>query len=252
MTASVSTASTAGDDVLSSMGLVDLALARRALAARLDRAGIGDRVASVVVEVPRQAFVPITRWRLGYSQLDVWTGQTVVMSPDAVARVVDAAAPQPGENVLEVGTGSGYQTTVLALLSGRTSSIDVVPACVETSATTLGALGIGNIELRCGNGMAGWPGPALFDLIVVDVAVPAVPDALLDQLSPQGRLVAPVGPPGGTQRLLLVRRHLSDFVVQDVGSVWRPAVQMLDGWGASAHGPAGGVLEGDTGRGLET
>jgi protein-L-isoaspartate(D-aspartate) O-methyltransferase len=116
-----------------------------------------------------------------------------------------------------VGTGSGYQAAVLAEISGRVCSIEVIPELAARAATALAAQGYGNIELRTGDGGLGWPERAPFNAIIVTAAGVEVPPALLEQLGPGGRMVIPVGPVHGEQELLLITKDT-------VGTVTRRSI----------------------------
>jgi protein-L-isoaspartate(D-aspartate) O-methyltransferase len=119
--------------------------------------------------------------------------------------MTELLAPAPGQRVLEIGTGSGYQAAVLAQLVKRVYSIELVPELAASARETLRRLGYPNVTVRQGDGYKGWPEEAPFDAIIVTAAPPEIPRALLDQLSPGGRLVAPVGE-GWNQELTLVEK----------------------------------------------
>jgi len=108
--------------------------------------------------------------------------------------------------VLEIGTGSGYQAAVLASLSDQVFSVEIVPELAKSAAETLRSLGFRHVRLRTGDGYEGWPEYAPFDRIMVTAAPPELPEALVDQMAPGGRLLAPVGRTSETQRLVLVTK----------------------------------------------
>jgi protein-L-isoaspartate(D-aspartate) O-methyltransferase len=126
------------------------------------------------------------------------------MSFPIVAVMTEAARVKPGARVLEIGTGSGYQAAVLAVLAGEVDSIEIVEPLAREAAARLEALGYRNVNVRAGDGYRGWPDRAPFDAILVTAAPPEIPRPLLDQLAVGGRLVAPVGE--GTQDLVVVTR----------------------------------------------
>jgi protein-L-isoaspartate(D-aspartate) O-methyltransferase len=144
--------------------------------------------------VPRHEFVPAESRAQAYADrpLPIGHGQTI-SQPYIVALMTSLAAPKPGDRVLEVGTGSGYQAAVLAELGARVYSIEIVEPLARAARQTLHRLGYDAVQVRHGDGYGGWPEAAPFDAIVVTAAPPAIPPALLAQLAPGGRLVIPVG-----------------------------------------------------------
>jgi protein-L-isoaspartate(D-aspartate) O-methyltransferase len=193
-----------------------LAMVAHQIAAR----GIRDRRLLEALEtVPRHAFVPIAERRQSYEDrpLGIGVDQTI-SQPYIVAWMTDALGLTGGERVLEIGTGSGYQTAVLAALGARVYSIEILPELAARAATILGSLGVEGLNLRCGDGSHGWPEEAPFDAILVTAAPLCVPQALFDQLRPGGRLVAPEG---GAETQTLVRwvRGPHGFERQALGTV---------------------------------
>jgi protein-L-isoaspartate(D-aspartate) O-methyltransferase len=155
---------------------------------------LDERVMAAMAKVPRHAFVPPARRAAAYDNrpLPIGHGQTI-SQPYIVAIMTDLAAAEPGRKVLEVGTGCGYQTAVLAETGARVFSIEVVPALARAAAERLACLGYREVEVRQGDGARGWPEEAPFDAILVTAAAfRRVPSALIAQLAPGGRLVIPV------------------------------------------------------------
>jgi protein-L-isoaspartate(D-aspartate) O-methyltransferase len=168
---------------------------------------IDPRVLAAMGKVPRHRFVPEDLCSLAYEDhpLPIGSGQTI-SQPYIVALMTQWAEVKPGDKVLEVGTGSGYQAAVLAELSDRVFSIELLPELAEAARTRLRDLGYGRVKVRRGDGYQGWPEEAPFDAILVTATAPEVPPALKQQLKEGGRLVIPVGPPGNVQELLLLRK----------------------------------------------
>jgi protein-L-isoaspartate(D-aspartate) O-methyltransferase len=158
--------------------------------------------------VPRHRFVPAGQRDLAYRNhpLSIGAGQTI-SQPYIVALSTDLIEPKAGDTVLEVGTGSGYQAAMLAEIVRQVYSIELIPDLGRPAAQRLAALGYGNVEVRVGDGYAGWPEKAPFDAIVVTAAAPQVPEALVAQLAPGGRMVIPVGERDGFQELVVLRKR---------------------------------------------
>jgi protein-L-isoaspartate(D-aspartate) O-methyltransferase len=161
---------------------------------QLRRRGISDsRVLTAMAEIPREEFVPEEHRRRAYadSALPIGHGQTI-SQPWIVAAIAAALAPQPDETVLEIGTGSGYSTCILARLAGRVISVERVHELVYAAREAIARQGVTNAEVIPGDGSAGMPDRAPFDAIAVHATAPAVPRHLLEQLAPGGRLVLPL------------------------------------------------------------
>ncbi len=171
-------------------------------------AAMSPAVRAAMARVERHRLVPPEQVALAYRNhpLPIGSGQTI-SQPYIVAISTDLIAPAAGHTVLEVGTGSGYQAAVLAEIVGRVYTIEIVEALGKRAAARLAELGYRNIEVRIGDGYAGWPGKAPFDGIVVTAAAPRVPPALLEQLRPGGRMVIPLGAEGAIQYLVVITRR---------------------------------------------
>ncbi len=176
-------------------GATDLARSRQLmLEAHLMARGIVDATTlRALASVPRERFVPEALRPLAYADqpLPIGFDQTI-SQPYIVALMTQLAAPGPGQRVLEVGTGCGYQTAVLCATGAEVLSVEIVPQLAEAAASCLKALGLA-AQVRVGDGHAGWPERAPFDAIVVTAAPRRIPRALVAQLAPGGRLVVPVG-----------------------------------------------------------
>ncbi len=173
---------------------------------QIEGRGVRDpRVLAALRKVPRHEFVPVDVRDASYEDrpLPIGAGQTI-SQPYVVAAMTELAAVKPGARALEIGTGSGYQTAVLAELAAQVYTIEIVDELGRQAAATLDRLGYRNVHTRIGDGYAGWPEAAPFDAIVVTAAPPRIPQPLLDQLAVGGRMVIPVGEV--FQELLLVRK----------------------------------------------
>lgn len=176
---------------------------------QIEARGVTDEgVLRALRTVPRHKFVPEHPPGLAYADrpLPIGQGQTI-SQPFIVAYMTQAVQPDSTDRVLEVGTGSGYQAAVLAEIVDSVYTIEIVPELARTARQRLDRLGYGNVVVKQGDGYNGWPAHAPFDAIVVTAAPEQVPPPLVEQLAPGGRLVAPVGPEGGTQELLLLTKQ---------------------------------------------
>lgn len=183
--------------------------------------GIDSRVLDAMRTVRRHEFVPEHARRYAYDNgpLSIGYGQTI-SQPFIVALMTDLLQTQPYHRVLEVGTGCGYQTAVLARLVDTVYSLEIVPELAKEAAQRLAALGFSNVVTKLGNGYVGWAEYAPFDGVIVTAAAPFVPPDLVSQLKPGGRLVIPVGEPGWSQSLAVLEKSLDGTVSRrDVLSV---------------------------------
>jgi protein-L-isoaspartate(D-aspartate) O-methyltransferase len=183
-----------------SAGPQDLVEASRA-------AGVRDpRVLDAVGGVPRRDFVPREHADLAYLDVPVPIAhEQVTTQPSLVARMVEALALRGGGNVLEVGSGLGWQTALLARLAAAVWSVERWPDLAAAAAANLAAHGIANARVVAGDGSQGWADHAPYDAIVVSAAFPSVPPPLAAQLVPAGRLVQPIGPGGHEDVVLFVK-----------------------------------------------
>lgn len=202
------------------------------VATQLRRRGIADeRVLAAMSTIPREWFVDAAVRRHAYDDaaLPIASGQSI-SQPYMVARMTELLAVRPGDRVLEIGTGSGYQAAILARLGARVLSIERFPELAATATAHLDQLDDGDrVEVRVGDGSLGAPDDAPFDGIVVTAGSPEIPAALLEQLAEGGRLVIPVGP-RDRQRLILATRHGNDWEQRPEGDcVFVPLVG-AGGW----------------------
>lgn len=192
----------------------EMALARQAMVYEIARSArrtldgreISPRVLEALGAVPRHLFVPPENLAAAYRNrpLPIGHGQTI-SQPFIVALMSDVLDLKPDDRVLEIGTGSGYQTAVLARLAGAVYTIEISKPLAEGAARIFAELGLTNVEARVGDGHRGWPEAAPFDAILVAAAPPEIPDALVAQLKPGGRLVIPVG--REAQQLVLMEKQ---------------------------------------------
>jgi protein-L-isoaspartate(D-aspartate) O-methyltransferase len=170
--------------------------------------GVKDaRVLDALRKVPRERFVPADLASRAYDDqpLPIGHGQTI-SQPFIVAHMTEALAVEPHHTVLEIGSGSGYQAAILGELARTVYTIEIVPELARRAASTLKSLGYPNVQVREGDGYAGWPEHAPFDRIMVTAAPAEIPRPLIDQLAVGGRLIIPVGEQGRTQWLTVVDR----------------------------------------------
>lgn len=179
----------------------------RATASDTGRAQLSDTVVRAMGRVPRHRFVPPELVDAAYYDrpLPIGMGQTI-SQPFIVALMADLLDPKPSARVLEVGTGSGYHAAVLSECFAKVHTIEIVAPLGEKARTLLAELGYRNVEVRIGDGYKGWPEAAPFDAILVTAAPDHVPQPLLDQLAPGGRMVIPVGHQYGAQDLLVITK----------------------------------------------
>jgi protein-L-isoaspartate(D-aspartate) O-methyltransferase len=165
-------------------------------------------VRTAMGKVERHRLIPQEQMHAAYANrpLPIGNGQTI-SQPYIVALSADLLAPQPEHVVLEIGTGSGYQAAVLAEVVRQVYSVELIESLGRAAAERLGEMGYRNIEVRIGDGYAGWPEKAPYDAIVVTAAAPKIPPALVAQLKPGGRMVIPVGGDGFIQYLKLVTKR---------------------------------------------
>jgi protein-L-isoaspartate(D-aspartate) O-methyltransferase len=178
-------------------------------------AALSPRVRVALGKVERHRLVPEAQRALAYRNhpLPIGQGQTI-SQPYIVALSTELIAPEPHHVVLEIGTGSGYQAAVLAEVVSRVYSIEIVESLALSAQKNLKELQYRNIEVRIGDGYKGWPEKAPFDAIVVTAAAPRVPEALLAQLKPGGRMVIPVGASRDEQELLLIVKSAAGKIEQ--------------------------------------
>lgn len=174
----------------------------------INKKRLDTRVMSVMGRVERHKFVPRSQqsWAYANQPLPIGHGQTI-SQPYIVALMTDLTGVEPGEKVLEIGTGSGYQAAVLAEMGTEVFSIEIIEPLAEQASKRLASLGYDNVKTRLGDGYYGWQEEAPFDAIVVTAAASHVPPPLIRQLKPGGVMMIPVGSRFLVQQLVLVTKN---------------------------------------------
>jgi protein-L-isoaspartate(D-aspartate) O-methyltransferase len=187
----------------------------------LRRRGIGDQaVLRAMDEVPRRQFVAHEFLGRAYADqaLPIDCGQTI-SQPYVVAYMTEQLGLRPHHRVLEVGTGSGYQAAVLSRLAREVVSIERYRTLAEAARARLAALGYDNVEIVVGDGLAGVPGAAPYDRIVITAAAEQVPQALIDQLGEEGVMMLPLGPHGGSQHIIKLTKSKTGLARENLIAV---------------------------------
>lgn len=187
-----------------------------------------ERVIEAINTIPRELFVPDELRDYAYkdSALPIGYGQTI-SQPSLVAYMTQLLELTDDKNVLEIGTGSGYQTALLAKLANKVFTIEIIEPLQKRAKEVLKQLGVDNIVYKLGNGYEGWEEYAPYDAILVAAAPPKVPEKLLAQLKDKGKMVIPVGKPGRTQMLKFITRDGDEFIEEDLQYV--RFVPMIEG-----------------------
>jgi protein-L-isoaspartate(D-aspartate) O-methyltransferase len=173
------------------------------------------RVLAAMETIPRDRFIPPDVRSQAYDDIPLAIGfNQTISQPYIVAYMTDVLDVHDSHRVLEIGTGSAYQTAILATLAREVWTIEIVPALASAATDLLRALGLANVHVKLGDGHGGWPEQAPFDRIMVTAAPNEIPEPLIEQLAVGGRLVIPVGSQGGPQWMTVVEKS-SDGLVQN-------------------------------------
>jgi protein-L-isoaspartate(D-aspartate) O-methyltransferase len=182
------------------------------IAAELGKTALDERVLRAMAKVPRHEFVPVEVQSYAYLNQPIPIGfDKTISQPLMVAVMTDLLELKPDDTVLEIGTGLGYQSAVLAELAGRVYSVEIIDELAQRAVQRLKRQGYTNVAVRVGNGYAGWPKHAPFDKVMVTAAPDLIPPPLINQLTAGGRMVIPVGLPVA-QQLVVVDKDLNGRV----------------------------------------
>src|SRR6516165_6260952 len=181
------------------------------VAAEIGKSALDERVLNAMAKVPRHEFVPVEVQSYAYLDRPIPIGfDKTISQPFMVAVMTDLLELKPDDVVLEIGTGLGYQSAVLAELASRVYSVEIIDELAQRAIRRL-KQGYSNVEVRIGNGYAGWPEHAPFDKVMVTAAPDLIPPPVINQLKAGGRMVIPVGLPVA-QQLVLVEKDLNGKV----------------------------------------
>jgi protein-L-isoaspartate(D-aspartate) O-methyltransferase len=198
---------------------------------QIRKRGVTDeRVLQAMATVPRNEFVPAFWTNQAYADepLPIGYGQTI-SQPYIVAAMVASLGLTGSENVLEIGTGCGYQAAIVSLLAKEVHTVEIVPELAQSAAERLQRLGCANVHVHTGDGTLGWPKSSLYDAILIAAAAPSVPEPLLQQLATGGRLIAPVGEED-KQELRLITKSEGKFLVKQGGPCRFVPLMGQHGW----------------------
>lgn len=187
------------------------------------------RVLETISETPREAFVPETYQNLAFSDINVDIGNAeMMMKPIMEARILQALNIQPGDKILEIGTGSGYLTALLAKLGGHVESVEIEPKLLDQAKTRLGNQGITNVTLVQGDASEGWNPNETFDVIAITGSFPILPESFQKQLTVGGRMVVIVGESPVMEALLITRAAEDQWVTQALFETDFPALKNVE------------------------
>ena len=188
---------------------IDFEQARRQMVEeQIEARGVTDsRVLEAMSRVPRHEYVPVPYRAFAYRDTPLRIGfEQTISQPYIVALMTELVRPEPGDRILEIGTGSGYQAAVAAELVSEVYSIEIIPELARSAADRLERLGVSNVVVRAGDGYLGWPEQSPFDGILVTAGAEHIPQPLVEQLRPGARMVIPVGDSASVQILRVVEK----------------------------------------------
>jgi protein-L-isoaspartate(D-aspartate) O-methyltransferase len=206
------------------------------LAAEIGKATLDDRVMRAMAKVPRHEFVPVEVKPYAYLNRPLPIGfDKTISQPLMVAVMTDLLELRPDDVVLEIGTGLGYQSAVLAELAGKVYSVEIIEELAQRAVQRLKREGYANIDVHVGNGYFGWPEHAPFDKVIVTAASDLIPPSLINQLKAGGRMVIPVGLPDA-QKLVVADKDLNGRV--GTKEIMRVLFSLLEGSDQSTLRPS--------------
>src|SRR5271169_1977085 len=187
------------------------------IGAQISKSTLGDRVLQAIAKVPRHEFVPVEVQQYAYLNRPVPIGfDKTISQPLMVAVMTDLLELKPNDVVLEIGTGLGYQAAVLAELSGKVYSVQIIDELAQRAVQRFKRQGYTNVEVRIGNGYSGWAEHAPFDKVMVTAAPDLIPPPLINQLKAGGRMVIPVGLPEAQQLVVAERDLHGRFTMKEI------------------------------------
>jgi protein-L-isoaspartate(D-aspartate) O-methyltransferase len=187
------------------------------IGAQISKSELDDRVLQAIAKVPRHEFVPVEVQHYAYLNRPLPIGfDKTISQPLMVAVMTDLLELKPSDIVLEIGTGLGYQAAVLAELSGKVYSVEIIDELAPRAVQRLKRQGYTNVEVRIGNGYSGWPEHAPFDKVIVTAAPDLIPPPLINQLKSGGRMVIPVGLPEAQQLVVAEKDLGGKFTMKEI------------------------------------
>jgi protein-L-isoaspartate(D-aspartate) O-methyltransferase len=197
--------------------LAEIAAQTIYVSARIGKAALAKPVMEAMGSVPRHEFVPVELQPLAYADTPLPIGcDKTISQPFIVALMTDLLGLEPTDAVLEIGTGLGYQSAILAELARKVYSVEIIEELAQQAEQRLRRLGYTNIELKLGNGYYGWPEHAPFDKVIVTAAPDLIPPPLIEQLKPEGRMVIPAGLPEAQQLIVLTKQREGKLTITEI------------------------------------
>jgi protein-L-isoaspartate(D-aspartate) O-methyltransferase len=209
--------STDGFEALRRQMLAEVAAQTIYVSARIGKAALAKPVMEAMGSVPRHEFVPVEFRPLAYADTPLPIGcDKTISQPFIVALMTDLLGLEPTDAVLEIGTGLGYQSAILAQIARKVYSVEIIEELAQQAEQRLRRLGYTNIELKVGNGYYGWPEHAPFDKVIVTAAPDLIPPPLIEQLKPEGRMVIPAGLPEAQQLIMLTKQRDGKLTITEI------------------------------------